>query len=262
MSGRRLAVVTGASSGIGLELARCAARDGCDLIVASDESGIETAADELRGMGASVESVMADLGTEHGLNALWAVMRNRDYDYVLANAGRGLGRAFLDQDWDEIEAVIHTNVTGTTSLLHRATQQMVARGSGRILITGSVAGNIPGSFQAVYNATKAYLDTLSWGIRDELRGTGVSVTCLMPGPTDTEFFERGHLEDTPVGKDDSKADPAKVAETGWRAMLKGTSGVTPGFMNKVQNQLSGVVSDSVLTKLHRRMAEPEGADNG
>lgn len=262
MSDRKLAVVTGASSGIGFELARCAARDGCDLILAADEPQIETAADDLRALGARVDTVQADLGTESGLDALWEAMRDRDYDYVLANAGRGLGEAFLRQDWDEIEAVIHTNVTGTTALLHRALRQMRARDRGRILIVGSVAGNIPGSFQAAYNATKAYLDTLSWAIRDEVRDSAVTVTCLMPGPTDTQFFERAHMEDTPVGKDDSKADPAKVAQTGWNAMLKGRSGVTTGFMNKVQAQLSGLIPDSILAKMHRDMAEPEEKDHG
>ena len=258
MAERKLAVVTGASSGIGLELARCAAEDGCDLIIVADEPEIEAAAEMLRQKGASVEAINADLGTEHGLDAFWDVIEHRGVDYLLANAGRGLGHAFLSQNWDEIEAVIHTNVTGTTSLLHRMVPQMRARNAGRILIVGSIAGLMPGSFQAVYNATKAYLDTLSWGIRNELGDTDVTVTCLMPGPTDTEFFERAHMQDTPVGQDEGKNDPAMVARKGYQAMLRGSSGVTTGFMNKVQATLSGVIPDSVLAKMHRDMAEPEG----
>lgn len=258
---RKLAVVTGASSGIGLELARCAAEDGCDLIVVADEPEIHAAADTLRQKGPAVEAIEADLGTEHGLDTLWAAIEHRGVDYLLANAGRGLGEAFLDQDWDEIEAVIHTNVTGTTSLLHRMIPQMRARNAGRILIVGSIAGLMPGSFQAVYNATKAYVDTLSWGIRNELNDTEVSVTCLMPGPTDTEFFERAHMQDTPVGQKD-KDDPAMVARSGYQAMLRGSSGVTTGFMNKVQATLSGVIPDSVLARMHRDMAEPEGRQHG
>ncbi len=131
------------------------------------------------------------------------------------------------------------------------------RGSGRILITGSLAGVIPGSHQAVYNATKAYLDTLSWGIREELKDSGVTVTCLMPGPTDTEFFDRAGMQDTPVGQDDGKDDPAMVARQGYKAMLRGSSGVTTGFMNKVQTTFAGVIPDSVLAKMHRDMAEPK-----
>ncbi len=257
MAGRKLAVVTGASAGIGLELAHCAADDGCDLIVAADEDAIETAAATLRQKGVQVEPVKVDLGTEHGVDALWDRLKGRPVDYLMANAGRGLGDAFLAQDWDEIEAMMHVNITGTTSLVHRMAQRMRSESRGRILITGSIAGLMPGSYQAVYNATKAYLDTLSWGIRDELEGSGVTVTCLMPGPTDTEFFSRARMQDTPVGKKD-KDDPAMVARTGYKAMLAGSSGVTSGFMNKVQATLAGVIPDSVLAKMHRDMAEPEG----
>ncbi len=182
MEGRKLAVITGASSGIGLELARCAAGDGCDLVIAANEPQIHAAASELGALGVTVEPVEADLGTEHGVAALWERVAQRRIDYFVADAGRGLGDAFLDQNWDEVEAVIHLNVTGTTALLHRAIRQMKAANHGRILILGSIAGLMPGSFQAVYNATKAYLDTLSWALRDELKDSEVTVTCLMPGP--------------------------------------------------------------------------------
>src|SRR6056297_2210619 len=223
---RTLAVITGASTGIGFELARCAAEDGCDLVLVAEEPEILAVGNMLRKEGVQVDVVEADLGTRSGLDQLWDVLEDRHIDYLMANAGRGLGHAFLEQDWSDIEEVVHTNVTGTTALLHRAIPEMQAAGNGRILITGSLAGMIPGSYQAVYNATKAYLDTLSWGIRNELKDTGVTVSCLMPGPTDTEFFARAHMEDTPVGKDDGKDDPAMVAEEGWTAMKKGRSGVT------------------------------------
>jgi uncharacterized protein len=259
---RPLALVTGASTGIGFELARCAAEDGCDLVVAADEPAIEAAAARLRELGAAVESVEADLGTKEGLERLWQATRGREVDYLIANAGRGLGHAFLEQDWDEIEAVIDLNVTGTTALLHRGIRAMRARNRGRILIVGSIAGLMPGSFQAVYNATKAYLDTLSWALRNELRDSEVTVTCLMPGPTDTEFFARAHMEETPVGKSERKADPAKVARDGYDAMLKGRAGITPGFMNKVQATFAGVIPDPVLARMHRQMAEPEDGRHG
>jgi uncharacterized protein len=253
---KRLAVVTGASSGIGLELALCAAEDGCDLIVVADEPEIRAAADTLRQRGASVVALEADLGTEHGLEVLWSEIEHREVDYLLANAGRGLGEAFLEQDWDEIEAVIHTNVTGTTSLLHRMIPQMRARNEGRILIVGSIAGLMPGSFQAVYNATKAYLDTLSWALRNELQDTNVTVTCLMPGPTDTEFFRRADIEDTKLGSTDQKSDPAHVARRGYDAMLRGEREVVPGLMNKIQTKLAGIVPESWIAAAHRTMARP------
>ncbi len=257
MADRKLAVITGASTGIGLELAHCAADDDCDVVVTADEDAIETAAATLRQKNVRVETLTADLGTQEGVDALWDRIDGRRVDYLMANAGRGLGDAFLAQDWDEIEAMVHVNVTGTTSLVHRMARQMHAARHGRILIVGSIAGLMPGSHQAAYNATKAYLDTLSWGIRDELAGSGVTVTCLMPGPTDTEFFERAHMQDTPVGQKD-KDDPAMVARTGYQAMLAGRPGVTSGFMNKVQATLSGVIPDTILARMHREMAEPEG----
>ena len=253
----KLAVVTGASTGIGFELARCCAEDGMDLVISADEAEIEPAAIALRETGAKVETVQADLGTARGVEELWSRLQGRQVDYLLANAGRGLGDAFLDQDFDEIRQVIDVNVTGTTALIHKVGRDMRARNEGRILITGSIAGFMPGSYQAVYNATKAYLDSFSWALRDELKDTNVTVTCLMPGPTETEFFERAHMQDTPVGKDDGKDDAAMVARKGYEAMLAGSSGVTTGFMNKVQATFAGIIPDSVLARMHRRMAEPE-----
>jgi len=254
---RTLAVITGASSGIGFELARCAAADGCDLVLAAEEPEILAVGNILRKEGVQVDVVEADLGTRSGLDQLWDVLEDRHIDYLMANAGRGLGHAFLEQDWSDIEEVVHTNVTGTTALLHRAIPEMQAAGNGRILITGSLAGSIPGSYQAVYNATKTYLDTLSWAIREELKGSGVTVTCLMPGPTDTEFFERANMQDTPIGQSDSKDDPAMVARKGYQAMLHGASGVTTGFMNKVQQALTEIVPETVLARMHRETAEPQ-----
>lgn len=261
-SDRKLAVITGASTGIGYELAMCAAEDGCDLLVTAHEPEIEAAADRLRQTGATVTTLQADLATEAGVDALWSAMQARPVDYLMANAGRGLGHAFLDQDPDRIDEVIALNVTGTTELVHRTLRTMRARGAGRILITGSIAGDMPGSYQAVYNATKAYLDTLSWGIRNELGDSAVTVTCLMPGPTETEFFHRADMDDTKVGQSDSKSDPGMVARKGYAAMVKGASGVAPATMTKVQSALAGIVPDRVLARMHRQMAQPEGTDNG
>lgn len=257
MADRKLALVTGASSGIGLELARCAAEDGCGLIIVANEPEIQSAATDLRGHGGTVDAVQADLGTQDGIARVWEAVKDRQVDYLLANAGRGLGHAFIEQEWDRIEEVIALNVTGTTSLLHKVLPQMCARNSGHILITSSIAGHIPGSYHAVYNGTKAYLDSLAWALRDETKDSGVTITCLMPGPTDTEFFQRANMEDTPVGSSDNKDDPKMVAEAGWKAMLKGSSGVSTGLMNKVQNVFAGIIPDSVLARMHRKMADPD-----
>ena len=251
----KLAVITGASTGIGRELARIAATQGYELIVVADEAQIDGAAGELRGQGFTVSAVEADLATFEGNDKLLQAIQGRPVDILIANAGRGLGHAFLDQEPDEWRRVIDTNVTGTTYLLQKVAQTMVARGEGRILITGSIAGLIPGSFQAVYNATKAYLDSFSYALRDELKDTGVSVTVLMPGPTETEFFRRANMLDTPVGEDE-KADAGKVAKDGWDAMMDGSAHVVSGFTNKLQAALSHITPDSLLASQHRKMAEP------
>lgn len=257
-----LAVVTGASSGIGYELAKLAAEDGYDLVVVADEAEIEEAGRNLGRLGTDVKAVQADLGTEHGVTALWDVIKDRRVDVLIANAGRGLGHGFLDQDFQKAKDVVDVNVTGTISLIHKVGRQMRDRNAGRILITGSIAGFIPGSFQAVYNGTKAFLDSFAEALANELKETNVTVTCLEPGPTDTEFFHRAEMDDTSVGQDDSKDDPAAVAKTGYAAMQKGTRQVASGFMNKVQSTFAGIIPDAVLSQMHRRMAEPKHGRNG
>lgn len=259
---RPLAVVTGASSGIGLELARCAAEDGCDLVIAAEDAAIEDAARDLRRLGASVEAVQVDLATESGVLMLWEQVGIREVDYLLANAGRVLGHAFVDQDWPRVAEVIDLNIRGTTLLLHRALPRMVTRGRGRVLITGSIAGFVPSSYQAVYGATKAYLDSLSYALRDELAGSDVTVTCLMPGLTDTPIFERGDMSDTPVGQTGLKADPADVARAGFEAMKAGRAGMTPGLANKLVATFAGVLPDPLLARLSRWMSEPTERDDG
>jgi len=252
---RPFAVVTGASSGIGFELAKCCAANGFDLLIAADEPEIQTAASTLRTSGAAVEAVQVDLATQQGNDTLLAAIKGRPVSALLANAGRGLGRAFLDQEFDEARRVIDTNVTGTLYLIHKVGREMRARGEGRILITGSIAGFMPGTFQAVYNGTKALLDSFSYALREELKDTGVTVTCLMPGPTETEFFERADLMDTKVGTE--KKQPAEeVAQVGFDAMMSGDASVIAGWKNKIQATMANIMPNETLAKQHRRMAEP------
>jgi uncharacterized protein len=179
---RSLAIVTGGSTGIGYELARCCAENGFDLVVAADEPEITAAAQSLRESGASVVPVMEDLATLEGVDRLCdaAKQLGRPVDALIANAGHGLGGGFLDQDFARARHVIDTNITGTIYLIQKVARGMRERGQGRILITGSVAGFIPGSFQAVYNGTKSFIDSFSLALRNELKDTGVTVTCLMP----------------------------------------------------------------------------------
>lgn len=251
-----LAVITGGTSGIGRELAKLCAEDGCEVIVAANEPLDERDAEAIRLLGGSVRTVEADLSTKHGVDALRAEIGDKPVDVLCANAGRGLGEAFLDQEWDRIKEVIDLNVTGLVSLVHHVGQGMRARNQGRILITGSIASFLPGAYQAVYNATKAFAESFSYALRNELKDTDVTVTCLMPGVTDTQFMERGDLENTNAGEMDG-ADPAKVAKDGYEAMMKGEAGVVSGFMNKVQVAFAGVLPETMLAEMHRHLAKPK-----
>lgn len=251
---RPLAVVTGASSGIGYELAKQCAQNGFDLIIAADRPLAE-AEQALRGFQAHVECVQCDLSTMEGVDRLVAQIGDRPVDALLANAGQGLGHAFLDQDFSRVEQVIDTNITGTLYLVHQLGRRMRERERGRILFTGSIAGLMPGSFQAVYNGSKAFIDSFSFALRNELKDSGVTVTCLMPGPTDTEFFARADMTDTSVGQG-RKDDPADVAKAGFQAMMRGEGDVVHGLRNKMQAAAAAVTPQSALAEMHRKMAEP------
>jgi short-subunit dehydrogenase len=252
---RPFAIVTGASTGIGFELAKRCAKEGYDLLIAADEPEIEQAAASLRGSGARVDALQADLATTEGVGKLYAAVRGRQVDALLANAGRGLGHGFLDQDFAQARRVVDTNVTGTIDLIYKVGNDMRRRNSGKILITGSIAGFTPGSFQAVYNGTKAFLNSFSFALREELMDTKITVTCLMPGATETEFFKRAEMMDTAVGTAD-KDDAADVANSGFDAMMKGEGDVVTGLKNKVQSAAANVTPAGVLASQHRKMAEP------
>jgi short-subunit dehydrogenase len=255
-SQRPFAVVTGASTGIGYELARQCAEHGFNLLIAADEPEIAFAAGAIRDeFGGEVEDVETDLATLEGVDALVARVSGRPVDALLANAGRGLGRAFLDQDFTDVRQVIDTNITGTVYLIQGLGSAMRARGKGRILITGSIAGFMPGTYQAVYNGTKAFLDSFSFALRAELKGSGVTVTCLMPGATETEFFERADMLDTKVGQ--SKKDAAAdVAAAGFDSMMKGEGDVVTGWQNKLRSAIASITPSGILAEMHRGMAEP------
>jgi short-subunit dehydrogenase len=252
---RPLAIVTGASSGIGYELAICCAREGFDLLVAADTPEITGAADTFRAFGASVDALQVDLATLPGVDGLVDAIRGREVEALLANAGHGLGKGFLEQDFKDVLHVIDTNVTGTIYLIQKVARGMRTRRKGRILITGSIAGFMPGTFHAVYNGTKAFIDSFSFALRAELKDTGVTVTCLMPGATETDFFNRADMLDTKVGQSE-KDDPADVAKIGFDAMMRGDGDVVSGWKNKLSSAIANITPAEVLAEQHRKMAEP------
>ncbi|MET8042857.1 SDR family NAD(P)-dependent oxidoreductase [Micromonospora sp. NPDC005215] len=257
---RPLAVVTGASSGIGYELAVQFAEHGFDLVVVAEDDGISAAAEKLRRDGGpQVQPVRVDLAREQGVEELASTIAatGRPVDALALNAGRGAGGAFVGGTdlRDELE-IVDLNVRSTVHLAKRLLPGMVERGAGRVLFTSSIASTMPGPFQAVYNASKSFVQSFAEALRNELKDTGVTVTALMPGPTDTAFFDRAEMEDTRVGSG-PKDDPAKVAAQGFEALMKGDQTVTAGsLLNKVQTAAGKIIPDKLKSEQHRHMAEP------
>jgi short-subunit dehydrogenase len=253
----KLALVTGASTGIGYFLAQECAHHGYDLVVAADETRIERAAEALRRTGVDVRAVEADLATLEGVDQLREAVEGRPIDLLLANAGRGLGGDFLDQDFTEARRVVDTNITGTLYLIWRVGSEMRSRGEGRILITGSIGNFMPGAYQAVFNASEAFLDCFSFALRAELDDSGVSVTCLMPGATDTEFFARADM--ATAGRAQRLDDPAEVARMGFEAMMRGDEqDAISGWKGKLQSALVtvGAAPRQQQPRPHRKTAPP------
>ncbi|HEY2320179.1 MAG TPA: SDR family NAD(P)-dependent oxidoreductase, partial [Solirubrobacteraceae bacterium] len=261
-SGRSLALVTGASSGIGFELAKLFAENDFDLIIAAEDHAIATAAADLEAEGATVEAVQVDLATESGVVELYrhVAEAGRPLEVAALNAGIGAGGAFAtDTELADELKLIDLNVRSTVHLSKYVVRDMLSRGRGRILYTSSIASTMPGSFQAVYNASKSFVQSFALALRNELKDSGVTITSLMPGPVDTEFFERADMLDTKVGTDD-KDDPADVARDGFEALMAGEERVVShSLKSKLQGIGSRVLPDSAKAEMHRKMAEPGSA---
>jgi short-subunit dehydrogenase len=263
-TGHPLALVTGASSGIGRELAREFVEHGFDVVVTAEDDGIHQAAAELRAVdGVNVEAVQVDLRDPEGVKALWRRVTEggRRLDAAALNAGVGAGGEFADSTRlpDEL-SIVDLNVRSTVHLAKLVSGQMAHHGGGRILFTSSIASTMPGTYQAVYNASKSFVQSFALALRDELKDRGVTVTSLMPGPTDTRFFERADMEGTRVGAGE-KDDPADVAHDGFEALMAGEERVVShSARTRAQGRLSRVLPDSVKAAMHRRMAEPGAAE--
>jgi len=254
-----LALVTGASSGIGLELARQFGENGFDLVISAEDAGLSAAAADLRSTGADVQTVQVDLRTPDGVRQLnaTATAGGRALDAVALNAGVGQGGAFIDTDPADDQEIIDLNITSTVHLAKLVLRDMAARDEGRVLITSSIASTMPGSFQPIYNASKSFLQSFAEAVQEELEDTGVTITSLMPGPTDTNFFHRAEMDDTPVGQG-TKDDPAQVAAQGFAALMDGKNKVVAGSLKtKATGALNDVLPDRVKAMAHRQMAEPK-----
>jgi short-subunit dehydrogenase len=258
----KFAVVTGASSGIGYELAKQFAQNGFDLLVVAEDETIDSVAHELQSSGASAESLKVDLASHDGVHQLQSTIQNagRPLDAIAINAGVGVSGRFVETDLAEELNMVNLNVVSTLHLAKFAVRQMVGRGEGRILFTASIAGTMPTPYETVYGATKAFVRSLSQGLREELKDTGVSVTALMPGATETNFFHRAGADDTKLGVME-KDDPADVAKEGFEALMAGKDHVVAGSLkNKVQAAAGYVLPDPMVAKAHASQSAPGSAN--
>jgi len=261
-STRPFAVVTGASSGIGYELAKQFAKNDFDLLIAADGDGLHNAARDLQALGAKVDTVQVDLADHEGTHKLIGAIQStgRPVDAVAINAGVGVSGPFVETDLAEEIDMVRLNVMSLLHLTKYMVKDMVERGSGRILITSSIAGAMPAPYEAVYGATKAFERSLSQSLREELKDTGVTVTALMPGATETNFFRRAGAEDTKLGASE-KDDPAEVAKEGFEALMAGKDHVITGALkNKLQAAAGYALPDPLVAKVHAAMAKPGSAE--
>jgi uncharacterized protein len=261
-STRPLAVVTGASSGIGLELAKLFAAAEYDLIITAEDNDIHEARKGIAASGVSVAAAQVDLARGGGPEELYARIRAHPgpLGAVALNAGIGRGGSFRDNPLEDELKIVDLNVRSTVHLAKHVVRDMVAQGSGRILFTSSIASTMPGPFQAVYNASKSFVQSFALALRDELKDTGVTVTTLMPGPTETEFFERAEMEDTRIGQG-PQDDPADVARIGFEALMAGEErAIAASLQTRLQGRASRLLPDSAKAAAHRKMAEPGGGE--
>jgi short-subunit dehydrogenase len=254
----KLALVTGASSGIGFELARQFADHGYNLVVAAEDDGIQTAAESLSRTGIHVEPVQVDLRTAEGVERLYkaAAATGRPVDAAALNAGVGRGESFLDSPLDDDLSIVDLNVRSTVHLAKLLLADMVGRNGGKVLFTSSIASTMPGPYQAVYHASKSFIQSFAEALHDELRHTDVTVTSLMPGPTDTNFFARARLVNTRLGRG-PRDDPAEVAKQGFEALMRGERKVlAESLTTKIMGVSNRFLPDSVKAAAARVLNLP------
>jgi uncharacterized protein len=249
------ALITGGSSGIGLELARCFARDGHRLfIVADDVAKLESAVAQLRAEGASVEPLALDLRREDAAPAMFEEMRKRALvpDYLVLNAGTGAWGNFVGETDLVLELdSIRVNIASVVQAAKLFLPPMVARGSGRVLITSSLVATGPSPRLAVYAGTKAFLHSFAEAVREEIAASGVTITSLMPDLTQSDFFERAHVDPDSITAREPKADPATVAQAGYHAMMAGKDHVVTPLFSKFKAAVATVLPDALVTKIAR-----------
>jgi short-subunit dehydrogenase len=258
----RYALVTGASSGIGFELAKLFAEDGHNLIiVARTRADLEKTATELSQYGVDVVSIAKDLFEPNAAFELYDEIKGKGLtvDVLVNDAGQGQFGLFVESDIRRLLDIIQLNVVSLTSLTHLFLKDMVARNEGKVLQLASIASELPGPWQAVYHATKAYVLSFTEALINELKDSAVSMTALQPGATETDFFNKADMQDSKI-LDTKLSDPAKVAKDGYEALMKGDDKVVSGFKNKAMVGMSNVMPDTMVAEQMNKMQKPRGEE--
>ena len=257
----KLALVTGASSGIGYWLARELGARGYDLVVCSAGERLNDAVRDFDGLGVQVMEVSADLATREGVKHLWNGIEKlgRPLDVACINAGVGVGGLFWETNLEQELNMVELNCTGTVQLAKYVIKHMMPLNAGRILFTSSIAGEMVAPREAVYAATKAFVLSFAHSVRYELRDTGITVTALQPGPTDTDFFHRAGMDNTEVGsKGKEESQPQDVAKQGIDALLSGDDHVyAASAKTKIEGMMANAIPGNMKGAMHEKMARPQ-----
>jgi short-subunit dehydrogenase len=262
---KQTVLITGGSQGIGLELARIFAANDFDLVlVARRQEQLDQAAQELRKLGAGVTVIAKDLFDTANARALHDEVQARqiNIDVLVNNAGQGLFGKFIETDLEEEMAIVQLNICSLVTLTKLFVKDMLQRGAGKILNVSSIAGKVPGPYQSVYHGTKAFVHSFTEAVRNELKDTGVTLTSLLPGATDTDFFHKADMEASKIAQDDKLADPAQVAKDGYEALMQGKDMVVSGMQNKLLVAMSNVLPDSLAAETMRKQQEPRKEQPG
>jgi short-subunit dehydrogenase len=260
-STNQYALITGATSGIGYELAKLFAADGYNLvIVARSEDELENKSKEFSTQyGVEVVSIARDLFEQDAAFHVYDDVKSRGITVnVLVNdAGQGQYGKFIENDLQRQLDIIQLNIVAVTSLTYLFLKDMVARNEGKVLQLASIASQLPGPLQAVYHATKAYVLSFTEALINELKDTDVTLTALQPGVTDTDFFRKADmLESKAIDQKSKMADPAKVAKDGYDALMKGDDKIISGLKNKVQVGMSNVVPEKMVAEQMYQQQKP------
>ena len=258
---KKCALITGATSGIGKEIARLLAKDQYNLvIVARNQDELNNTANELKlESGVEVRTLAKDLFNRDAVFEVYNEVKSQGYEIeILVNdAAQGQYGLFIDNDLNRDLDIIQLNISSVVILTKLFLKDMVARGAGKILNVASIAGKVPGPYQAVYHGTKAFVVSFTSALREELKDTDITVTCLLPGATDTDFFNKAGMNESKIVQDkDSLSDPADVAKDGYQALMSGDDQVISGFKNKMMVGASNFMPDSTVAHMMNEQQKP------